>query len=479
MGATTISLRAELFDKQISDFSIDSRTARAGELFFALSQPDYERAGFNGTFADAHNFIAGAFARGALAAVARRERVDDHADMQRLIDRLLIVDDVIAALQTLARQVYEAWGKPVVGITGSAGKTTTKELTAHVLSKSGYRVLKSERNYNNGLGLPLSVLQMVSQGHQPDDYDLAVLEMGMSSPTHEIRRLVQITPPDVGVELMVAPVHLEHLGTIETVAAMKAELIEGLKPGGVAVLNADDKLVMEMKSKTDGPVLTFGIQNQADVTASEIDTSQFGSIRFRLNTPLGEAVANLPMTGAHNLMNSLAASAVATALKLKPELIADALGSVKPPKMRGEVLNFASGFTVVDDSYNSNPRSLLSMVHTLAEARDKVQRRVVVAGEMLELGPESPQMHREAGHEIARLGIDVLWGVRGLANEIVAGARDEGLAATRFFESSDEAAAAAISEVREGDLILVKGSRSVETDKVVAALKQKFALAGQ
>ena len=479
MGATTISLRAELFDKQISDFSIDSRTARAGELFFALSQPDYERAGFNGAFADAHNFIAGAFERGALAAVARRERVDDHADMQRLIDRLLIVDDVIAALQTLARQVYEAWGKPVVGITGSAGKTTTKELTAHVLSKSGYRVLKSERNYNNGLGLPLSVLQMVSQGHQPDDYDLAVLEMGMSSPTHEIRRLVQITPPDVGVELMVAPVHLEHLGTIETVAAMKAELIEGLKPGGVAVLNADDKLVMEMKSKTDGPVLTFGIQNQADVTASEIDTSQFGSIRFRLNTPLGEAVANLPMTGAHNLMNSLAASAVATALKLKPELIADALGSVKPPKMRGEVLNFASGFTVVDDSYNSNPRSLLSMVHTLAEARDKVQRRVVVAGEMLELGPESPQMHREAGHEIARLGIDVLWGVRGLANEIVAGARDEGLAATRFFESSDEAAAAAISEVREGDLILVKGSRSVETDKVVAALKQKFALAGQ
>jgi len=479
MGATTISLRAELFDKQISDFSIDSRTARAGELFFALSQPDYERAGFNGAFADAHNFIAGAFERGALAAVARRERVDDHADMQRLIDRLLIVDDVIAALQTLARQVYEAWGKPVVGITGSAGKTTTKELTAHVLSKSGYRVLKSERNYNNGLGLPLSVLQMVSQGHQPDDYDLAVLEMGMSSPTHEIRRLVQITPPDVGVELMVAPVHLEHLGTIETVAAMKAELIEGLKPGGVAVLNADDKLVMEMKSKTDGPVLTFGIQNQADVTASEIDTSQFGSIRFRLNTPLGEAVANLPMTGAHNLMNSLAASAVATALKLKPELIADALRSVKPPKMRGEVLNFAAGFTVVDDSYNSNPRSLLSMVHTLAEARDKVQRRVVVAGEMLELGPESPQMHREAGHEIARLGIDVLWGVRGLANEIVAGARDEGLAATRFFESSDEAAAAVIGEVREGDLILVKGSRSVETDKVVAALKQRFALAGE
>src|SRR5438876_11856793 len=479
MSATTNSLRAEFFDKEIIDFSIDSRTARAGELFFALSQPDYERAGFNGTFADAHNFIAGAFARGAFAAVARRERVDDHADMQRLIDRLLIVDDVIAALQTLARQVYEAWGKPVVGITGSAGKTTTKELTAHVLSKSGYRVLKSERNYNNNLGLPLSVLQMVSQGHRPDDYDLAVLEMGMSSPTHELRRLVQITPPDVGVELMIAPVHLEHLGTIETVAAMKAELIEGLKPGGVAVLNADDELVMEMKSKTNGPVLTFGIENRADVNASGIDASRFGSIRFRLQTPMGEAEAELPMTGRHKLMNALAASAVATALNVKPELIADARRTAKPPKMRGEVLNFTAGFTVVDDSYNSNPRSLLSMTRTLAEASNNVKRRIVIAGEMLELGPEAPAMHRGAGREIAKLGIDVLWGVRGLAKEIVAGALEASVAATRFFESSDDAAAAALDEVRAGDLILVKGSRSVETDKVVKALRERFPLAGE
>ncbi|MGZ8844717.1 MAG: UDP-N-acetylmuramoyl-tripeptide--D-alanyl-D-alanine ligase, partial [Pyrinomonadaceae bacterium] len=479
MGATTDSLRAELFDKEIVDFSIDSRSVGAGEIFFALSQPDYERAGFNGRFVDGHGFIAGSFAQGAIAAVGRRARVAGAADMQSSIDRLLIVDDVIAALQTLARKVYEQWARPVIGITGSAGKTTTKELTAHVLANTGHRVLKSERNYNNGLGLPLSVLQMVSRGRKPEDYDLAVLEMGMSSPTHEIRRLVQITPPDVGVELMVLPVHLEHLGTIETVAAMKAELIEGLKPGGTAVLNADDELVMEMKSKTNGPVLTFGLQNLADVTARDIDTSRFGSIRFRLRTPLGEAAAELPMTGGHNLMNALAASAVATALKIKPELIAGALRTARPPKMRGEVLDFAAGFTLVDDSYNSNPRSLLSMVRTLVEARDKVRRRIVIAGEMMELGPESPQMHREAGHDIARLGIELLWGVRGLAEEIVAGARDEGLPATRFFESSDDAATAILDEVREGDLILVKGSRSVETDKVVQALKQRFPLAGQ
>jgi UDP-N-acetylmuramoyl-tripeptide--D-alanyl-D-alanine ligase len=477
MGATVESVRAELFDKEIIDFSIDSRTVAEGELFFALSQPDYERAGFNGTFVDGHEFISQSLESGAVAVVARRERVTGDAKLEALSDRLLMVDDVIGALQTLARKVYEQWARPVVGITGSAGKTTTKELTAHVLEHAGFRILKSERNYNNGLGLPLSVLQMVSAGHRPDDYDLAVLEMGMSSPTHEIRRLVQITPPDVGVELMVAPVHLEHLGTIETVAAMKAELIEGLKPGGVAVLNADDELVMEMKSKTDGPILTFGIQNQADVTATDIDTGRFGSIRFRLRTPAGEAAAELPMTGRHNLMNALAASAVATALKVSPEVIANALRTARPPRMRGEVLHFAAGFTVVDDSYNSNPRSLLGMVETLAEAGETVQRKFVIAGEMMELGPEAPQMHRDAGREIAQLGIDVLWGVRGLAGEMVSAARENGLATTAFFESSDDAVRAVIGAVRMGDLILVKGSRSVETDKIVKALREHFPLA--
>ncbi|MFZ0749731.1 MAG: UDP-N-acetylmuramoyl-tripeptide--D-alanyl-D-alanine ligase, partial [Pyrinomonadaceae bacterium] len=471
MDADTNRLRPELFDKEILDFSIDSRTTGSGELFFALSQPDYERAGFNGQFADAHNFIQSAFERGAIAAVARRDRITGDTTFEGLMDRLLIVDDAIAALQMLARKVYEQWGRPVIGITGSAGKTTTKELTAHVLAHAGHRVLKSERNYNNGLGLPLSVLQMVSRGRRPQDYDLAVLEMGMSSPTHEIRRLVEMTPPDVGVELMVAPVHLEHLGTIETIAAMKAELIEGLKPGGTAVLNADDELVMQMKSKTEGPVLTFGIQNEADVMARDIDMSRFGSIQFRLQTPAGEAAATLPMTGGHNLMNALAASAVATVLKIKPELIADALSSARPPKMRGEITEFAAGVTVVDDSYNSNPRSLISMVRTVAEAREKVKRRVIIAGEMMELGPDAPAMHREAGREIAKLGVDVLWGVRGLGSEIVAGAQEAGLLSARFFESSDEAAAAIIDEVREGDLVLVKGSRSVETDKVVKALK--------
>lgn len=479
MGADSVLVSAELFDKEIADFSIDSRSVKAGELFFALSQEDYARAGFNGTFADAHEFIPDALGRGAIAVVARAERVRDDQGLRALADRLLLVDDAIAALQTLARRVYEAWGKTVIGITGSAGKTTAKELTAHVLGSTGRRILKSERNYNNGLGLPLSVLQMVSQGRSPKLFDVAVLEMGMSSPTHEIRRLCEITPPDIGVELLVAPVHLEYLGSIENIAAAKAELIEGLKPGGTAVLNADDEWVIRMRDKHRGPTITFGLEGDSDVTATEIATAHLGEVRFRLKTPLGETLAALPMSGRHNLMNALAAAAVATCLRIPPQPIADALRVVKPPGMRGETLDFAAGFTVVDDSYNSNPRSLTSMVRTIVEEGEARKRRIVIAGEMLELGPDEARLHREAGNEIARAGVDLLWGIRGLATEIIAGARTAGLTATRFFDSSQEAATALLDEVREGDLILVKGSRGVATDKIVSALRGRFALVGE
>jgi UDP-N-acetylmuramoyl-tripeptide--D-alanyl-D-alanine ligase len=478
MGANAEAVSVELFDKEIKDFSIDSRSAGAGELFFALSQEDYARAGFNGTFADGHQFIAAAFDQGAVAAVALANRVAGDQNLGFLKDRLLLVDDAIVALQMLAHRVYAAWGKTVIGITGSAGKTTAKELTAHLLNSAGLRVLKSERNYNNGLGLPLSVLRMVSEGRSPAEFDVAVLEMGMSSPTHEIQRLTQITPPDIAVELMVAPVHLEYLGSMENIAAAKAELVEGLKPGGVAILNADDDWVMSMREKHRGRTITFGIERSADVIAKEIDISQLGIIKFRLQTMLGEAAATLPMSGRHNLMNALAAAAVATCFEMRPAQIAEALSTAIPPRMRGEVLDFAAGFRVVDDSYNSNPRSLINMVRTITETGDRPQRRLVIAGEMLELGPDADALHREAGREIGRAGIDGLWGVRGLASEMIAGANEVGFIETRFFESSEEAARALLEEVKEGDLILVKGSRGVATDKIVSAVRTRFPLAG-
>jgi UDP-N-acetylmuramoyl-tripeptide--D-alanyl-D-alanine ligase len=184
------------------------------------------------------------------------------------------------------------------------------------------------------------------------------------------------------------------------------------------------------------------------------------------------------MSGRHNLMNALAAAAVATCFEVQPGQVAAALKTSTPPKMRGEVLDFAAGFRVIDDSYNSNPRSLLNMVRTMTEAGKTSRRRIVIAGEMLELGPDAPSLHREAGREIARAGIDVLWGVRGLGQEIVAGAQEAGMKQTAYFESSEEAAGALSEEVREGDLVLIKGSRGVATDKIIRSLRERFPVAG-
>jgi UDP-N-acetylmuramoyl-tripeptide--D-alanyl-D-alanine ligase len=479
----SIEVSGQLFDKEIQGFSIDSRATAPGELFFALSPEDYRRHCFTATsFADAHHFIPQAFEQGAVAGVARRERVEGDEALAPFRDRLLLVEDVIDALQQLASGVLAAWGRPVVGITGSAGKTTTKDLTAHVLGTGGRRVLRSRKNYNNELGVALSVLQMETGGARPSEFDVAVLEMGMSMPG-EIAKHCRVAPPDVGMVVNVAPVHLEFMKSIEGVAAGKAQMIEGVKPGGVAVLNADDERVAAMRSKAGhcSRVLTFGLERPADVTAIGAESAGLGLTRFRLRTPLGEAAAELPLPGRHNLLNALAASAVATCFEVGPEDIASALSTAAPSQMRGEVLNFNDGFTVVDDSYNSNPRSLVAMAEALAQGGEGVKRRVVVAGEMLELGADSAGIHREAGREVAGLGLDVLWGVRGDARELVEGAREAGMGAdaTRFYESSDEAAEALADFIRPGDLVLVKGSRGVHTERIVEALKARWPVAGE
>jgi UDP-N-acetylmuramoyl-tripeptide--D-alanyl-D-alanine ligase len=483
IGEAKVLLRAAasggqgLFDKEIKGFSIDSRATAPGELFFALSPEDYRRHCFTATsFADAHRFIPQAFGHGAVAAVARARSVEGDEELRPFLERLLLVEDVIDALQALARGVIESWGGPVVGITGSAGKTTTKDLTAHVLGATGRRVLRSRKNYNNELGVALSVLQMETDGARPSDFDVAVLEMGMSV-FGEIRKHTEVAPPDVSVLTNVAPVHLEFMGSVERIAEGKAHLVEGLKPGGTAVLNADDERVAAMRAKARraARVITYGLSESADVRAVGLESVGVGLSRFRLKTPEGEAEVTLPMHGRHNVLNALAAASVAAHFGVSVEETAAALATAAPSEMRGEVLRFAAGFTVVDDSYNSNPRSLLSMAEALAQGGESVKRRVVVAGEMLELGEESEALHREAGREIAGLGVEVLWGVRGDALALVEAAREAGMGedAARFFETSEEAAEALADFVRSGDLVLVKGSRGVHTEKVVEALKEK------
>ena len=476
---------AEFFDKELTGFSIDTRTTREGELFFALSPADYRRHFFTASsFDDGHRFIPAAFERGAAAAVARREGVEADASLRRFADRLLFVEDVIEALQALARGVLGGWPGRTVGITGSAGKTTAKDLTAHVLAGAGRRVLKTHKNFNNELGLALSILQMESAGARPADFDVAVLEMGQSL-FGEIRRLAEVAPPDVGVVLVVAPVHLEFFESVEQIAEGKAQLVEGIKPGGVAVLNADDPRVARMRAKHEGRAITFGVEQTADVAAADVEPARLGLTRFRLCTPLGESIAELPLPGRHNLMNALAAAAVATCFNVAPDAIAGALRTARASEMRGEVVDFAAGFSLVDDSYNSNPRSLLSMARSLVEGcgeeERSARRTVVVAGEMLELGETAGELHREAGREIAALGVDLCWGVRGLARDLIEGAREAGMGegAARFYETTDEAAEALVREVRAGDLVLVKGSRGVHTERIVERLRAEFPAVGE
>lgn len=473
MEADASGLDPVLLNADVDSFMIDSREVGAGDVFFALSQPEYRDNCFNGDFDDSTKFAAAALENGAAAAVVRRDRFDEHrASLEKFASRLIFADDVIVAFQKLAHGVYEDWNRPVVAVTGSAGKTTARELTAHVLAHSGRKVLRSIKNYNNGLGLPITVLNLAKD----PTYDIAVLEMGMSTPNNEIQRLTRITPPSVAVVVNVLPVHIEHLGSIEGIQKAKQELVEGLKPGGVAVLNADDPRVLAMKDAHDGPNVTYGIAKKADISAKNIRFERFGETLFTLVAPDGEAEVKFPLNGRHNILNSLAAAAVGHFYGMSVNDIAGALATVVPPPQRGEVLHFADGFTVVNDTYNSNQEALLSMAKTIVEGGAGATRKIVVAGEMRELGENSASMHFETGTKLASTGIDLLYGIAGHAQQLLAGAHVGGMKVGGFYEDSDVAAEKFVEVVKPGDLILVKGSRGVRTEKVVEKLLENFKL---
>ncbi len=386
---------------------------------------------------------------------------------------LIPVEDTLAALQRLASSLLSNWRGREVAVTGSMGKTTTKEMTASCLARAG-RVMKTAGNFNNDYGLPLSILKMESGGAKAEDFDFAVLEMGMNH-KGEIARLARIAPPDIGVVTVVAPVHLEFFSSVNEIAEAKGELIEGIKSGGAAILNADDTRVSRMRDlRDDIDFRTFGLDRAADVTARDIKHEGLGGTGFLLVTPRGEVEARLPVAGRHNLYNALAAAAAADYFQTPLDEIASALGESASPRMRGEVISFEEGFTIIDDSYNSNPRALIEMVETISANKD-FKRKVVVAGEMLELGETGPELHREAGRQIARLGVDLLIGVRGLAEHLVAGAIGGGLARERatFCGTPEEAARVLESHARAGDLILVKGSRGVKTEIVVQQMRRE------
>jgi len=428
-------------------YSIDSRTVKQGELFFAVK----------GERLDGHDYVAAALEKGAAAAIVGKDQQHRYPDE----NRLLVVEDTLTALQTLATAVRKLWGKPLVGITGSAGKTTTKEAIAHVLA-ARFRVLKSEGNFNNHFGLPLMLLKL-----EPE-HDVAVIEMGMSH-AGEIRALARIARPEVGVVTNVAPVHLEFFDSLAGIARAKYELIESLPASGTAVLNADDDFVSQFGRNFKGKVVTYGTRAMADVRAENIQTRGAEGSEFDVVMPGAREHARLPLVGEHNVLNALAAVSVGVARGLTPSEAVGALATLAPPDKRGQVLQLGN-ITVINDCYNSNPKALDAMVDALAAM--KARRRIVVAGEMLELGPAAEQMHRAAGQHIGEKRIDLLVAVRGLAQAMVDGALPAGTQA-EFVATPEEAGEWLARETRDGDVVLLKASRGVKLEKALETWKSR------
>jgi UDP-N-acetylmuramoyl-tripeptide--D-alanyl-D-alanine ligase len=428
-------------------YSIDSRTVRAGQLFFAVK----------GERLDGHDFVEQALINGAIAAVVRKDQLGRYPGETRL----LAVEDTLVALQTLATAVRKVWGKPLIAVTGSAGKTTTKEAIAHVLS-TRFCVLKSEGNFNNHFGLPLMLLKL-----EPE-YDVAVIEMGMSH-AGEIRALAKIAQPEIGVVTNVAPVHLEFFDSLAGIARAKYELIESLPAGGTAVLNADDEYVSQFGRDFKGRVVMYGTRATADVRAENIQSKGAGGTEFDVVIGSVREHAMLPLVGEHNVLNALAAVAVGVERGLKLPEAVGSLATLTPADKRGQVLQVGN-ITVINDCYNSNPKALEAMVDALAALAAK--RRIVVAGEMLELGPAGEEMHRNAGQHIAEKKIDVLVGVRGLARAMVEGARQSGTPA-EFVTAPEEAGEWLAREARDGDVVLLKASRGVKLEKALETWKAR------
>jgi UDP-N-acetylmuramoyl-tripeptide--D-alanyl-D-alanine ligase len=428
-------------------YSIDSRTLEAGDLFFAI----------HGERFDGHEFINAAIERGAVAAVVARARISALQAAPGYAH--IVVEDTLAALQHLAAAVRRHWGRRVVGITGSAGKTTTKEAVATVLGV-GYSVLKSRGNLNNNYGLPLQLLRL-----EPE-HDVAVIEMGMNH-AGEITALARIAAPNWGVVTNVGRAHIENFPDgIAGIARAKYELIQSLPSDGIAFLNCDDPYVSQFGRDFHGRVIHFGRGPCANLRVENIENLGPDGLRLTVCAEGHCATLHLHLLGEHNVSNVLAALAVGLAAEIPLDMAARALESLQPEDKRGEVLNW-HGATIINDCYNSNPEALKAMITTLAGM--PAQRRILVAGEMLELGTAAQSLHADCGRAAAHAGIDLVLGVRGQAKSIVHAARSAGAQAL-YMETPEEAGEWLRSNLREADAVLLKASRGVRLERVVHLL---------
>jgi UDP-N-acetylmuramoyl-tripeptide--D-alanyl-D-alanine ligase len=419
-------------EKIVTGWNIDSRTIAPGDLFFALRGPNH----------DGHEHIHEVFEKGAVAVVADR---DVEAD-----GLVLRVEDSLDALQQIAKTARKMWAGSVVGVTGSAGKTTTKDVIAEMLATE-MKTTKTVGNLNNHVGVPLSLLRL------DENARVAVIEMGMNH-AGEIRHLAEIAKPDVGVVTNVGYAHMEAFESIEGIAAAKRELIDALPESGTAVLNADDPRV---KAMARGKNILYGLSADAHVRGEDVEESAEG-LKFRM----GATRFSTALHGRHSVSNVLAGLAVAQVYGIAPERLVDAVRNLTPGKMRGE--RFAHrGITIYNDCYNSNPDAVRAMLDVLRDT--PARRRIAVLGEMLELGRWAEPLHRDVGSYAVEQGIDVLVGIRGVAWSLTDAAKLAGLSAgaALFFDEPADAGRALRSIAQPGDAILFKGSRGVHVEKAL------------
>ena len=434
-------------DAPVGNVVTDSRTLQPGDLFVALRGPRF----------DGHAFVGDVLARGAVGAIVERERVQEDS-------RTIEVPDTLDALQRLAQRVRSAVSTRVIAITGSAGKTTTKEAIAAVLA-TRFRVVKNKGNLNNHIGLPLSLMQLRTAP------DVAVMELGMNH-AGEISRLVEIATPDMRVWTNVGDAHLGFFASADAIADAKAEILEGAGADTVLVCNADDRRVMARVRTFPGRVLTFGEADGATIRARSIRDRGIRGMSADIETPAGDRTIETALLGRGNLLNVLAATAVAVDSGIGLDQIAVEVSRLQPADRRGAVRQLRDGITLIDDSYNSSPSALTRALEVVAhEARDT--HAIGVLGEMLELGEHSLALHESCGRAAAAAGLSRLFAIGGApVRALAAAAIAAGMpaASVSYFETSEQAAPAVVTAVTAGDLVLVKGSRGTRTDVVADRL---------
>jgi UDP-N-acetylmuramoyl-tripeptide--D-alanyl-D-alanine ligase len=435
-------------DRQVKLVSIDTRQDLQDALFVAI----------RGDRFDGHDFLAAAQSGGAAAALV--ERFDSELSLPQIV-----TSDTTAGLQMLGRARREAFSGPVVGITGSSGKTTTRRILVSILNER-YATHQPIRNFNNHVGVPLTLLNL-EPGH-----GAAVMELGCSD-FGEIAVLTVCTDPDVALVTNVGPAHLERLGDLDGVARAKGELFAGLREDAIAVVNVDDERVAAMATPA-ARRLFFGQSGDIDATLVETVPDGLRGQRLVLNLRGEKVEASLPLIGVHNAWNALAAAAAALAVGLGPDDIVQGLARVSPEAGRLEPKPGPRGSVVIDDTYNANPASMRAALSALREV-EPAGRRMAVLGDMLELGEASEAAHLDLGRHIAAAGLDLLVGVGPGGSLVVAGAAEAGLPdESRLIAASHEAAASLVRRpARSGDVILVKGSRGMRMDKVVARLVEE------